>query len=115
MTSVSTRLSLNPVRWTLDGHTQPRPFEPGKTHAMVVELYPPILFIGPTVRCLNPMLGPPLSDSTTPAPLRLMISETTYGTMYSGNRERLTRGAYDIADLYRGVLSEGLAPCPVPH
>jgi hypothetical protein len=33
------RLSLGSARWTIDGSRDPKPFEPGKTHAMVVELY----------------------------------------------------------------------------
>ena len=106
------RLDLGTARWTIDGDTAPRRFEAGKTHAVVVERYPSILFFGQKGRCLSP-LAVPLPDSTAPVPLRVMISETTYGTVFDGNPERMTRGAYDIAELFRGVLAEGLGPCPV--
>lgn len=109
----SERLSLNAVRWTIDGSNEPRPFEPGQVHAMVVELYPAILFIARGERCISPLPVPPLPDTIAPSPLRVVISETTYGNTYNGGREQLTRGAYDLAALYRGVLGEGLKPCKV--
>ena len=55
---------------------------------------------------------PPLPGDTSRTPLRLTISETTYGNVYRGGREELTRGRYDLAELYRGVLAEGLTRCP---
>ena len=54
---------------------------------------------------------PDLPDSLEASPLRLAISETTYGIVYRGAREETTRGAYNLVDLYRGVLVEGLKPC----
>jgi hypothetical protein len=107
----SERLSLSAVRWTIDGSSEPKPFEPGKTHAMVVELYPPILFFRRDERCLATTLMPALPESVAAAPLRVMISETTYGNVYNGGTERLTSGNYDLAEFYRGVLAEGLKPC----
>jgi hypothetical protein len=107
----SERLSLNAVRWTIDGRSDPIPFDPGKTHAMVVELYPPILFFRRDERCLATVLVPPLPASGAAAPLRAMISETTYGNVYNGGAERLTNGSYDLGELYRGVLAEGLKAC----
>lgn len=110
----SERLSVSAARWTIDGSIDPKPFEPGKLHAMVVEMYPPILFFRRNERCLATTLLPTLPESSTSAPLRLIISETTYGDAYNGGTEQLTRGSYDLAELYRGVLAEGLAPCGPP-
>jgi hypothetical protein len=110
----SERLSLNSVRWTIDGTSDPKPFEPRRTHTMVVELYPPILFFAKNERCLSTTLLPPLPDSVVRAPLRVMIAETTYGNTYDGGTEQLTRGVYDLGELYRGVLDEGLPPCRQP-
>lgn len=110
----SERLRLNTVRWTIDGISDPTPFEPRRTHTMVVELYPPILMLSKNERCLSTTLLPPLPDSVVRAPLRVMISETTYGNTYNGGTEQVTRGVYDLGELYRGVLDEGLAPCRQP-
>ena len=107
-------LGLHAVSWTIDGSSDPRPFEAGRTHVMVVELYPSILAMQRSGRCLVPRVGPPLPGPVTPAPLRIMISETPYGTIYAGNPERLTRESYDVGELYRGVLAEGLPPCGPP-
>ena len=78
---------------------------------MVVELYPPILFFRRNERCLATAVLPVLPASAAAAPLRVMISDTPYGNVYNGEQERLTSGAYDLAELYRGVLAEGLQPC----
>lgn len=105
------RLGLNAARWTTDGDSGSVRFEAGATHAMVVELYPPILFFGQKGRCLTAALLPPLPPAVARAPLRVSISGTTYGAIYDGSPERLTRGAYDVGEMYRGVLAEGLEPC----
>jgi len=105
------RLRLDPVRWTIDGRSDPTPYEAGKAHAMVVDLYPPLLALSRGVPCLNEVPMPDLPDSLEASPLRLAISETTYGIVYRGAREETTRGAYNLVDLYRGVLVEGLKPC----
>ena len=106
------RLRVDAVRWTIDGRSDPTPFEVGKTHAMVVELYPPILALWRGVACLNGAAIPDLPDGLDASPLRLAISETTYGAVYRGAREEMTHGAYNLVDLYRGVLAVGLKPCP---
>jgi len=105
------QLSLGAARWTIDGSLDPKPFEPGKTHAMVVELYPPTLFFRRDERCYSPVPVPQLPESTTAQPLRLVISESMFGATYRGGRDESTTGAYDLAELFRGVLAEGLAPC----
>ena len=110
----NSRGSVNATLWTIDGHRDPRPFEPGKTHAMVVELYPSVLAFTRDGRCLAETPGLPMPDEMPPSPLRLMISETGYGNVYSGGQERLTRGSYDFGELYRAVLAEGLKPCRQP-
>ena len=105
------QLQLNAVRWTIDGSSDPRVFEPGKTHEMVVELYPPMLFIGRGNRCLAAMRLPALPDTAAAAPLRVTIHDTPYGDVYRGGQERLTTNAYDLGEVYRGVLAENLPPC----
>jgi hypothetical protein len=106
------RLWLSAARWTVDGRSEPTMFEPGKRHAMRVELYPSIFAISRGGPCLVSPNAPPLPDTIVRAPLRLMILETTYGAVYRGAREEVTRESYDLAELYRGVLAEGLARCP---
>jgi len=78
---------------------------------MVAELYPAILGIARGQRCRSLMPAASLPDSAAPSPLRLAISETTYGNPYRGGQEQLTRGTYDLGELYRGVLAEELSPC----
>jgi hypothetical protein len=101
-------------RWTIDGSSEPRPFERGRTHVMVVELYPSLLFFGREGRCLSVPVGLPVPDVMPAAPLRLAISETTFGDSYRDGTEQVTRGAYDIGKLYQGVLAEGLQNCRQP-
>lgn len=108
------RLQLAAMKWTIDGHPEPRPFQAERSHAIVVELYPTLLFIKPQgERCLSPIAVPALPESPTPKPLRLEISETPYGAPWRGGREESTHGAYDIGEMYRGVLAEGLQPCKI--
>jgi hypothetical protein len=104
------RLRLDSHNWTIDGKTE-APFEPGKSHRVVVELYPPILFTARDKRCLQATAVPPLPEAASPIPLRVSISESTYGNTYYGGMEQVTTRAYDLADLYRGLLAEGLRPC----
>ena len=52
-------------------------------------------------------------ESDEARPLRIMISDSRYGNTYTGGREAFTQGSYDLAELYRGVLAEGLTPCPL--
>jgi hypothetical protein len=105
------RLPLGAARWMIDGSTEPKQFEPGKENVMVVELYPTILFFRRDERCLSTTQIPPLPEGSSPAPLRIAISESSYGNTYHGGHEESTHGSYDVADLYRGVLAEGLSPC----
>ena len=105
------RLSLGAARWTIDGSRDSKPFEPHKTHSMVVELYPPTLFFRRDERCFATSGRPELPESTVARPLRIAISESMYGETWRGGREETTTRSYDLAELYRGVLAEGLAPC----
>ena len=105
------RLSLGAARWMIDGSAEPKQFEPGRENDMVVELYPTILFFRRDERCLSTNQIPPLPEGSAPAPLRIAISESSYGNTYHGGHEESTHGSYDVADLYRGVLAEGLSPC----
>jgi len=106
------RLRLDAMRWTLDGRAEPQPFEAGRRHALAVELYPPILFIKPGgERCLSPVPLPSLPEPSVPEALRIEISDTRYGAPWRGGREESTRAAYDLAEMYRGVLAEGLEAC----
>jgi hypothetical protein len=106
-----TNLRLDALRWTIDGRSEPVALEPGRRHAMAVEMYPPILAYSRGERCLVSLLVPALLDDVSAAPLRIVIYETTYGNTARGGREEVTRGAYDLAELYRGVLAEELKPC----
>lgn len=105
------RLSLGAARWTIDGSSEPKPFEPGKTHSMVVELYPPTVFFKRDERCFSPTWVTELPESTSAQPLRLVISESMFGATWRGGKEESTTGAYDLAELFRGVIAEGLEPC----
>jgi hypothetical protein len=105
------RLMLGGTRSTIDGSRDPKPFEPGKTHAMVVELYPPSLFFKRDERCFATSWVVDLPDSTAPQPLRITISDSPYGATWRGGREEITKNSYDLAALYRGVIAEGLKPC----
>jgi hypothetical protein len=103
------RLRLDARRWTIDGRSEPTPFEPGRVHLMDVELYPPLLTLVRGAPCLSGTDAPPLPDSVVRSRLPLQISETRHSVVF-GEAE-LTRGEYDLAELYRGVLTEGFAPC----
>ena len=105
------RLSLGAARWTIDGSREPKPFEPGKTHSMVVELYPPSMFFKRDERCFATTWLTELPEHTVAQPLRIMISDSKYGVTWRGAREETTTGSYDLAELYRGVIAEGLEPC----
>jgi hypothetical protein len=106
------RLTLFPAVRAIDGSHEEKPFEPGKTHAMVVELYPQPLTFTKSERCLATAWLVQLPESTTARRLAIMISESPYGASYHGGRDEYTTGSYDLAELYRGVLAEGLEPCP---
>lgn len=105
------RLRLDAKHWTIDGRSDPTPFEPGREHTMHVELYPSIVAIVRGQRCLLEQAPPAIPADVVRSPLRVSISETPYGAEYRGGHEERTRGDYDLAELYRGVLAEGLPPC----
>jgi hypothetical protein len=105
------RLYLNSPRWTIDGDRKSKPFERGKTHAVVVELYPSLLQFPATGPCIATWLVPRMPDSGARAPLRVSISDTPYGDARQGQPERLTTEAYDLVELYRNVLSETPTTC----
>jgi hypothetical protein len=107
------RLSLGAARWTIDGSSDSKPFEPGRIHSMVVELYPPTLFFKRDERCFSPTWITELPENTTAQPLRLVISESMFGATWRGGKEETTTSAYDLAEMFRGVIAEGLAPCTV--
>ena len=108
------RLYLGSSKWTIDGRSEPIPFERGKTHAVDVELYPAILAFNRDGRCIATALVPTLPDSSRREPLKISISDSRYGQTYDSGVERLTANAYDLAELYRNVLAEGIAPCRQP-
>jgi len=105
------RLRLDSHRSTVDGSGEPVQFQPGRSHRIVVELYPPILFVARDKRCLQSSVLPPLPEGAEAQPLRVTIYDTNYGNTAYGGSEQFTRGSYDLAELYRGVLAEGLSPC----
>jgi len=108
------RLSLVPLRSTMDGAERGAKFEADRRHQLMFELYPPILSIRPQgERCLTPVAVPPLAQASTPKPIRVTIYETSYGLPWRGGTEQFTRGAYDLVAIYRGVLAEGLPACKV--
>jgi hypothetical protein len=104
------RLRLDSRGLTVDGSREPVAFQPGKSHRVVAELYPPLLLFARDTRCLSSSGVPPLPDGPEARPLRVVIYETNYGNAASGG-ERFTRESYDLAELYRSVLAEGLSPC----
>lgn len=104
-------LRLYALRWTIDGAGEPGPLEPGTAHGMVVELYPPTLTFSRGERCLATLPVPPLPEAAVREPLRVTIHQTPYGNTHDGGREEVTRGVYDLAEMYRAVGAEGLKPC----
>jgi hypothetical protein len=106
---------LQARRWTFDGKggIEFGPFEPGRSHAVSVELYPESFFLGSGGNCILPVARP-LPEARPAAPLRVEIYESPYGSAARGGREERTRGAYDMATLYRNVVASGLPACKVP-
>jgi hypothetical protein len=101
-------LRLESRRWTFDGRGGPElgPFQAGKGHRLVVELYPPILHMPHQgAACLVPWTYP-LPPPGAPAPLRVDISETPYA-------RQPTQQSYDLPTLYRNVAAEGWRFCKV--
>jgi hypothetical protein len=106
---------LQSRRWTFDGRggIEFGPFEPGKRHDVMVELYPESFVLGPGgAACVFP-ISRPLPEARPAAPLRVEIYESRYGSAARGGREERTRSAYDMATLYRNVMASGLPACKV--
>ena len=95
----------------MDELQNPKPYEPNTTRSMVYELYPPTLFFKRDERCFATTWLAEIPESTVAQPLRIAISESMYGETWRGGREETTKGSYDLAELYRGVIAEGLPPC----
>lgn len=106
---------LQAKRWTFDGRggIEFGPFEPGRRHDVSVELYPDSLFLGSGGTCVLPV-SRALPEARPAAPLHVEIYESPYGSAARGGREERTRGAYDMATLYRNVVASGLPACKVP-
>jgi len=106
---------LQARRWTFDGRggTEFGPFEPGRKHAVSMELYPENFFLGSSGACVLPV-SRPLPDAGAATPLRVEIYDSPYGSPARGGREERTTGAYDMATLYRNVVASGLPACKVP-
>jgi hypothetical protein len=96
-------LRMEAVVRTLDGRKDAWQYQAGRLHRQTAELYPPILLQAPDGRrCLSHAL-PPLPVQSEAAPLRIVISQTPF----AGH----TRRTYNLPQLYRNVLAEGLPPC----
>lgn len=96
-------LTLQALQRTLDGRAGVWQYEAGKAHRQSAELYPPILMSTPDgERCLSRFV-PALPEHTERVPLRITISETPYAGR--------THGTYNVPQLYRNVLAEGLPAC----
>jgi hypothetical protein len=107
---------LQPRRWTFDGRggIEFGPFEPGKRHEVMVELYPETysFSFGPGgAACARPLSRPP-PQAGQPVPLLVEIYESHYGSTARGGREERTRSSYDMAALYRNVMA-ALPACKV--
>jgi len=106
--------SLSPRRWSFDGRTgiEFGPFEPGKAHDVVVDLYPETYHSEEgNTPCFRRVVRP-LPPAAEPVPLRIEISDSAYGSVERSGREERTRGAYDMASLL-GNVAAGVPPCKV--
>jgi hypothetical protein len=105
---------LSPRRWSFDGSTgiEFGPFEPGKRHDVVVDLYPETYQTEEATPCFRRVVRP-LPPPGEPVPLRIEISDSPYGSLERSGREERTRGAYDMASLLGNVAAAGVPPCKV--
>jgi hypothetical protein len=96
-------LYMDAMQRTLDGRVDAWEYEAGRTHRQSAELYPPILMRAPDgTRCLS-HFAPTLPAAREGAPLRIVIHETPF----AGHTER----SYNLPQLYRNVIAEGLPSC----
>ena len=94
---------MDAMQRTLDGRPDGWQYEGGRVHRQTAELYPPILLrAADGTRCLSHSV-PPLPTDNEPAPLRIVIHETPF----AGPTNRV----YNLPQLYRNVMAEGLSPC----
>jgi hypothetical protein len=94
---------MDAMQRTLDGRPDAWQYEGGRVHRQTAELYPPILLrAADGTRCLSHSV-PPLPADNEAAPLRIVIHETPF----AGRTSRV----YNLPQLYRNVIAEGLLPC----
>ena len=106
---------LSPRRWSFDGSAgiEFGPFEPGKRHDVVVDLYPETYQTEEgNTPCFRRVVRP-LPPPGEPVPLRIEITDSPYGSVERSGREEHTRGAYDMASLLSNVAAAGVPPCKV--
>lgn len=96
-------LHMDAMQRALDGRVDAWDYVAGRTHRQSAELYPPILMrAADGSRCLS-HFAPTLPASREAAPLRIVIHETPF----AGHTGR----SYDLPQLYRNVIAEGLPSC----
>ena len=96
-------LYMNAAKRSVDGRAQAWDYEAGRKHRQSAELYPPLLMSAPDgTRCLS-RFAPTLPAAGSPAPLRIVVHETPF--------DGRTRHAYNLPQLYRNVMAEGLPAC----
>jgi hypothetical protein len=107
--------TLSPRRWSLDGSTgiEFGPFEPGRRHDVVVDLYPETYHAEEGNKPCFRRVVRPLPPPGEPVPLRIEIYESPFGSAERGGREERTHGAYDMASLLGNVAAAGVPPCKV--
>jgi hypothetical protein len=94
---------MDAMQRTLDGRPDAWQYVGGRAHRQTAELYPPILMrAADGTRCLSHSV-PSLPAGSEAAPLRIVIHETPF----AGRTNRV----YNLPQLYRNVIAEGLRPC----
>ena len=106
--------SLSPRRWSFDGSTgiEFGPFEPGRRHDVVVDLYPETYHAEEGNKPCFRRVVRPLPPTGQPARLRIEIYESPYGSLERGGQPERTAQAYDLGLLLRNV-GAALPPCKV--
>ena len=94
---------MDAMQRSLDGRPDAWQYVGGRAHRQTAELYPPILMrAADGTRCLSHSV-PSLPAGSEAAPLRIVIHETPF----AGRTNRV----YNLPQLYRNVIAEGLRPC----